>query len=260
MVTSGDFNWAAEVGDVLMTRHCMEARISLETTAQDGWTPLLTAAYHGQLKIAKMLVNARANLEASSTYGRTPLMCAACGGHAEIVELLKMEGANVMSEDKAGRIALEFARLRGDEHIVEILESKHSPKMSRRLGGAIHAPQLIHAAQRSDKKELQRLLTQKPSQINAVNYLGETALFHATGNVEMMQLLLDFKADVESTNVCGWTPLMFAALHGRAQAASLLLGLEWHQTASFLLGLKRPQAASCSKRGGQHSRSAKMPF
>jgi ankyrin repeat protein len=63
---------------------------------RDGSTPLMAAAQHGHLEIARTLVDAGADVNAARSEperGRTALIDAAWGGYTDIVRLLLEKGA-----------------------------------------------------------------------------------------------------------------------------------------------------------------------
>jgi ankyrin repeat protein len=62
----------------------------------DQYSPLMVAAYLGDLNVAKTLISLGANKNAEAgCYGNSPLMIAASKGHIEIVKLLLDNGADI---------------------------------------------------------------------------------------------------------------------------------------------------------------------
>lgn len=87
--------------------------------------------------------------------------------------------------------------------------------------------ELIQAAAIRDKAEVLRLLAggkdvnerEKP-ELNGTNALEVAA---SSGNLEIVQILLKAKAQVNVTDAIGWTPLMIAARNGYPEIVKVLL-------------------------------------
>ena len=93
---------------------------SLNIENNQGYTPLMLAAYHGNIETATYLVNHGADLNGESKYG-TPLMAAAIKGNAEIVRLLLSQGADLNKSDSNGTTALLYASIFSLNEIAELL-------------------------------------------------------------------------------------------------------------------------------------------
>ena len=87
-----------------------------------GETALMTAAYNGEIDVAKCLFENGADVNASSKYGKTALMIAATWGQIEVVKYLAKCGADLEAEDKDGKTALDMAENRKRYDCVEFLE------------------------------------------------------------------------------------------------------------------------------------------
>ena len=87
-----------------------------------GETALMTAAYNGEIDMAKCLFENGADVNASSKYGKTALMIAATWGQIEVVKYLAKCGADLEAEDKDGKTALDMAENRKRYDCVEFLE------------------------------------------------------------------------------------------------------------------------------------------
>lgn len=93
---------------------------NLNTANDQGYTPLMLAAYHGHLEMATFLVKNGAELDGKSNYG-TPVMAAAIKGNAKIVSLLLDNGANPNIADAKGNTALLYASIFNLNEIAELL-------------------------------------------------------------------------------------------------------------------------------------------
>ncbi|MCK4761890.1 MAG: ankyrin repeat domain-containing protein [Candidatus Aminicenantes bacterium] len=94
-------------------------------------------------------------------------------------------------------------------------------------------PAEIHeAAGKGDRQRVEELLKKDPNLVNARITGSEDGMaFRKTplhfaaeaGHMDVVKLLIEYKADVNSRTAFGFTPLHFAALQGRKAAAELLI-------------------------------------
>lgn len=76
----------------------------------DDTTPLMWAAAHGNVALAKRFMAAGAEVNATDYQGWTPLIYAAMHQHLPVVQLLVDAGADVARRDRYGNTALFYAR------------------------------------------------------------------------------------------------------------------------------------------------------
>ena len=91
--------------------------------------------------------------------------------------------------------------------------------------GQATAQTVVAAAKDRDRARVQRLLQQRPAEVNAVEGDGTTALHWASyhDDVEMSGLLLRAGARVNAANDLGATPLWLASQNGSAAMVRRLL-------------------------------------
>ncbi len=96
-------HWAANHGDVEMTRMLMYAGARLEVVTRNGnFTPLHLASRAGNAAVVKALLEAGANANAATTTGgSTPLHFAAAQGDPEVIAALLKHGAKVEALESA---------------------------------------------------------------------------------------------------------------------------------------------------------------
>jgi ankyrin repeat protein len=87
---------------------------------ENGYTPLMLAAYYNKIDMISYLLSKKAIINAVSSYG-TALMAAAVKGHKEAVLILLKEGADPNISDKNKSTALQFTALFGHTEIAEAL-------------------------------------------------------------------------------------------------------------------------------------------
>jgi ankyrin repeat protein len=85
-------------------------------------TPLVVAAEHGQLGVARLLVQRGANIHATvQHWGRTALHYAAYGGHVEVVAFLLGKGAQASTRDNYNVTPFMVACIKGHLGVVRML-------------------------------------------------------------------------------------------------------------------------------------------
>ncbi len=94
-----------------------------EVDAKDGLgaTPLMGAAYYGQVERVQALLEAGASLTETDNRGRTALHHAATYGDVKAVEFLIKKGADVNAIDNKGATPLTIARRRDRRTVVKLL-------------------------------------------------------------------------------------------------------------------------------------------
>ncbi|PMD51449.1 ankyrin [Hyaloscypha bicolor E] len=105
-------HWAGRAGSPKILRLMLDRCRTLRLEEKDawGWTPLLWAAYHGNVDVLGMLIDFDANKNVQDPDGRTPLSWAANEGHADAVICLLAKCARRVLEDKDGKTARDWAK------------------------------------------------------------------------------------------------------------------------------------------------------
>eukprot|EP00933_Yihiella_yeosuensis_P013872 TRINITY_DN12650_c0_g5_i1.p1 TRINITY_DN12650_c0_g5~~TRINITY_DN12650_c0_g5_i1.p1 ORF type:complete len:142 (+),score=17.71 TRINITY_DN12650_c0_g5_i1:35-427(+) len=87
------------------------------------------------------------------------------------------------------------------------------------------ASALLTAASRGDKTACERALRRHPEALEALDKDDRTALLlaSAAGHLEVCEILLSIRADVEATDRFGKTPLSYAAAASHTEICRLLL-------------------------------------
>ena len=121
-----------DLSAALIRMSISDRHTALETKIQDGdhlATPLIIAAYNGNLKAIKILLRYNADIEARGTIkskkevieGCTPLWAAAAAGHLDAVKLLIEQNAEVDGGTVTNSTPLRVAAFHGHHDIVRYL-------------------------------------------------------------------------------------------------------------------------------------------
>jgi ankyrin repeat protein len=210
----------------------------------EGYTALSKAAEEGNMEIVQLLLDNGANVNEGS-HGITPLERAAEAGHLEIIKLLLQYGANI-SDTNGNSQALISASKNLHKNVVEFLldngahvNSRGSNEDKTPLSVAVMRdwepetkyiyPEYLQAESVSVRRlETVQLLLSRGADVNAiiVDYSNNTTpLLEAISgdNIEIVQLLLDSRANINFTTIAGETPLERAAYYGDKDIIELLL-------------------------------------
>ncbi|EHH17620.1 hypothetical protein EGK_14067, partial [Macaca mulatta] len=166
------FKKAMTIGDVSLVQELLDSGISVDSTFQYGWTPLMYAASVANAELVRVLLDRGANasfekdkqtilITACSAHGSeeqilkcvelllsrnadpnvacrrlmTPIMYAARDGHTQVVALLVAHGAEVNTQDENGYTALTWAARQGHKNIVLKLLELGANKMLQTKDG-----------------------------------------------------------------------------------------------------------------------------
>ncbi|MBI5651339.1 MAG: ankyrin repeat domain-containing protein [Chloroflexi bacterium] len=187
---------------------------------------LIQAAERGDTQTVMQLQTAGANINARDARGRTPVMAATHRNQVETVRALLQAGADVNIRDQQLDNPFLYA---GAEGLLEILQlciaARADTQLTNRFGGTA----LIPAAERGHVAVVNELLTRTDVDVNHVNNLGWTALLEAIvlsdGGVkhqQIVQMLIDHKANVMIADKHGVTPLEHARRRGFTAIAQIL--------------------------------------
>jgi ankyrin repeat protein len=195
--------------------------------------PLFKAIDSGDLGEVKALLKTNPKLVSSrDNHGCTPLHLAAHRGNSDVAELLLARGANVNARDIDGDMPLFYATVANRKSMVELLLTK---------GANVNAKTQylrqtsLHVAAGSGYTDIAALLLANKVDVNARDKNGMTALYWALEDVqgadtihnpnvkEMVELLIDNKADVNIGNNYNISPLHKAVVNGDMSIVELLL-------------------------------------
>lgn len=151
-----------------------------------------------------------------------PIHKAARSGDVDRIEQLLEQGAELEERDETQETPLISAALAGQSSVVSILIAKGADVHARNDRGLTS----LHGAAYGGHSEVVRLLIEHGAVVNdAENPFKITPLHSAAeeNRIEVVQALIEAKANVESTEVNGYTPLSRAGLREHWDVVGVLL-------------------------------------
>jgi ankyrin repeat protein len=187
---------------------------SLIHARENGLSPIMIAAYHGQKEIASFL--------ADKTVAITIFEAAATGKINNILRLLARDPQLVNAYAEDGFQPLGLAAYFGHDDVVEYLSKAGAPINSPSRNGLNAAP--IQSAAAAGHTKIVDLLLKQGADPNVREQGGYTPLHAAAqnGDEEMIRTLIYGGADLEVRSEDGKTPLDLAREAGHTEAAKLL--------------------------------------
>eukprot|EP00128_Syssomonas_multiformis_P007905 Colp12_sorted_trinity150504_noHs@18014 len=196
-------------------------KLSTSRQKEDVGSLLCRYATERNLDELRKLVDSGVDVNRGDYDARTALHLAAAEGHTEIVAYLISAGANVNVIDRFGGTPLSDALKGRHSEVAALLRSKGA-RISVRPQDAGAA--MCQAAAVGDARLVQFLLDTAGVDINSADYDFRTALHlaAATGQEEVVQLLLARGADVHAQDRFGNTALDDARRGGHHEVADFL--------------------------------------
>ncbi|KAK4467524.1 hypothetical protein MN116_008911 [Schistosoma mekongi] len=216
---------ACNGGFVDLVRLLLERGADREHRDKKSHTPLHTAVCANQRPVVAMLLDYGADIEAQVDRTKDTALSIACShGKLEIVEELLSRGANKEHRNISDYTPLSLAASGGYVEIIKLL-LHHGAEINSRTGSKLGISPLMLASMNGHTAAV-RLLLEHGSDINAhIETNRNTALTLACfqGRYEVVQLLVERKANVEHRAKTGLTPLMEAASGDYVEVGIILL-------------------------------------
>ncbi len=186
--------------------------------SKGGLTALVFAARQGSIEAARALLGADAEINQPDADGHTPLLIAILNNHDDLAQMLISKGADVNAADKDGRTPLFTAV---DQHDVD-WSDRPFVKETDKLSSLDIIKSLVDHKANVNAQLTATSIIKKAAQDTADRTLsvGATAFMRAarSGDVVVMQYLLDHGADPKLSNKDGANALMLAAGLGYTDA------------------------------------------
>ena len=193
---------------------------------------LLQATQRGDREAVLKLLQQGADINVRDAQGRTPVMIATYQHNTDMVRTLLQAGAGVNIRDNNKENPLLHAGAQGWLDILRLaIEAHADTRLTNRFGGI----SIIPASERGHVEIVRELLTRTDINVNHVNNLSWTALLEAIvlsnggkAHQQIVQLLVDYGADVNLADRDGVTPLQHARERGFTEIESILLQAGTH--------------------------------
>jgi ankyrin repeat protein len=175
------------------------------------------SADKGDLKAVQLFLDAGMDGNARDATGSTALMAAAKNGRVDVVKKLLEQKLNLNLQDRQGETTLELAAANNQPDIVRLLlKNNADPNIQDQSGWSA----LMKAVYQGNTACVEALAGQSHQEVNRA--LLVAAL---TGHKEIVKVLLDNGAEVDTRADDGRTPLMLAATKGDADLVAALLAV-----------------------------------
>ena len=214
---------AACSGSFSKVQCLLDAGANIKRVSPKGYTVLVNVVYalhdHDALvQMIEFLVKHEAEIDCETEYGESPLSVASRLGRFDAIRFLLDSGADpsplrwspLMKAIALGTSEDVAPLLKGTELLDHEDRFCRSPFHLAATVGDVLKAELLHA---------------KGSKIDQPDGGGDTALMitAASGNTDMMQWLIEHRADLEAVNSMDSTALMIAAGGGQTECVRLLL-------------------------------------
>ena len=238
---------AVKNGDAATVRALLARGADVDARWGDGATALHWAAHLNDLEAANLLIRAGADVDATNDLGVTPLWVATTAGSAAMVaRLLEARGDPDIAPDTGGTPLMIAARQGNVAAVRSLLahgadvDAKEGAQgqtalmwaAARRQPGVVQvlleAGAGLHARTKSSRRHVLLCCQKSLGKTEGAVWIeqgGFTPLLFAArhGAAASAGLLVDAGAPLDDTATAGTTPLVLAAQHGFHEAAEVLL-------------------------------------
>uniref|UniRef100_A0A671R2E6 Ankyrin-1-like n=1 Tax=Sinocyclocheilus anshuiensis TaxID=1608454 RepID=A0A671R2E6_9TELE len=235
---------AAHCGHHRMAKVLLDKGAKPNTRALNGFTPLHIACKKNHMRVMDLLLKHSASLEAVTESGLTPLHVSSFMGHLNIVKILMQKGASPHASNVKVETPLHMASRAGHCEVAEFLLQNAAPvdakakvvtviclkcmtyrKRDIKLYFHQDDQTPLHCAARMGHNEMVKLLLEHKANPNSTTTAGHTSLHIASreGHAQTASILLDMNAQLTKMTKKGFTPLHVAAKYGKVDVAVLLL-------------------------------------
>lgn len=218
--------WAASNCDMEMLKLLTFYKVNINEKSGENYTALIEASKRRRCnETVLFLLKHGAEVNAKTSDEWTALMLASTRGNIEIVEMLIKYKANMNMKNKEGNNALMLADKAGKRKIVEILKNAGVEKGSYQ-NKKFENENLLEETKNNNIDGVKKAL-KFGAEIDTIARFAPdyTALMIASekGFIDIVEILVENKANVNAANFNGWTSLMLASSAGHFKIVELLI-------------------------------------
>ncbi|XP_066176378.1 ankyrin repeat, SAM and basic leucine zipper domain-containing protein 1 [Sylvia atricapilla] len=245
VVAGGDEGSDSDDWDIGVVRH--EPQLLDQMLQVDKNEALKKALFRGDVSLIEELLNSGISIETSFQFGWTPLMCAASVANFAVVRLLLDRGANACFEiDKYTVLMAACSAQASEENILNTVELLLSRNTDPNLTCRKQMTALMYAARKGYPRVV-AFLVAHGSHINAQDENGYTALIWAAqhGHKSVILKLLELGADKNLQTKDEKTAADLAKINKHLEIFSLLSLAANHLQGRYQRGKTVEQDAIC---------------
>ncbi|KAF4211483.1 hypothetical protein CNMCM8980_002009 [Aspergillus fumigatiaffinis] len=196
-------------------------RSDINTRDRYGRTPLSYAAWNGHLSTVKLLLEANARTSWHDDIGATPLTYAICNEHQDVIKAL-LEDKPHLNPSVVRRDLLLAASSKGQEAVVHMLLGKH---VDIECHDSRDGRTPLSQAARNGRVEVVKLLVQNGANLETRDKTGQTPLMRAAIQEDetVVDSLLANGACIDARDLQGLTALSLAVTRDNQGVVKLLL-------------------------------------
>lgn len=185
-----------------------------------GWTPLIFAVNHNDEELVRMLLSAGANVNEAENDGWVPMLFAIFRENLALSQLLLEYNANPYIESLQGQSPYSIAMERGYNEILNYIDQW---RIRREQIDGLNTL-LFEAAMDGHVNAIEEALKQG-AEVDVTNVNGYTPLIAASkaGCLDCVKILLTYDADPNRIEADGWSALTFASSNGSMDLVKMLL-------------------------------------
>ena len=199
--------------------------VDVNHTSEDGYTVLHCAGENNYPVVCQVLIDAGADIETKENKGRPPLHKASSSGALNVVKVLVEAGADVCVTDNTGRTCLIFAAMFGHTETVRYLVGLKDVDVN--YSGYECCSALSHAVV-GNHADVVQVLIDAGADIETQEKKGRSPLHKASssGALNVVKVLVEAGADVCVTDNLGRTCVALASHLGHTETVRYLAGLK----------------------------------
>ena len=237
---------SSQSGNNEAVQFLLDLGVNVKYSNSEGKTALILASEAGHEEVVQTLVSAEANVDLQDSAGQTALMLAS--GNVGIIRCLLLANAKLDVQRQDGNTALHIACYKGHNTVIQLLLSYHASLVIKNTKD--DTP--FMASVRGNNAEILKLMidaipsSHLSSGIVLACRLGHSAVFSllvkqlestpqvidlfiscAEGDVgSVIQHIMEFNIDPNTTLISGITPLMIASSCGHVEVIDTLIQME----------------------------------